>query len=239
MKIAGTILLLAVAVPAASQIPDEFTNLKVLPADIAKGALVQTMRGFSFALGVRCEHCHVGAADFSNADFASDDLEPKRVARRMLQMVKAINGEHIAGLGRTETLDVSCFTCHRGVSRPEPIESILSGTIEESGLQAAIAKYREMREDHYGSASYDFHQVPLNRLAEDLMAAGKPAEAAVILELNDEFNPDSGWIHQLQGEAYTAAGEREKAIAALERALAIDPENPRVKAKLEELRKEK
>src|SRR5262245_25236351 len=40
------------AAPAAGQIPDKFTNLKVLPKDTPKPKLVETMRGFSNALGV-------------------------------------------------------------------------------------------------------------------------------------------------------------------------------------------
>ncbi|HXV14001.1 MAG TPA: c-type cytochrome, partial [Candidatus Krumholzibacteria bacterium] len=49
-----------IAVPAPAQIPDTFTNLKVLPKDIQKAELVGIMRGFSMALNVRCTHCHKG-----------------------------------------------------------------------------------------------------------------------------------------------------------------------------------
>ena len=48
------------ACPAAAQIPEKFVNLQVLPKDLARDSLVQIMRGFSFALGVRCQHCHSG-----------------------------------------------------------------------------------------------------------------------------------------------------------------------------------
>ena len=60
---------------AHSQIPDEFTNLKVLPRGIEKRDLVNTMKNFTFSLGVRCSFCHVGKeeADLSTYDFASDD----------------------------------------------------------------------------------------------------------------------------------------------------------------------
>ena len=79
----GVLVALALATSAAAQIPDQFTNLKVLPKDIAKGELVSLMREFSGALGVRCGHCHVGesATSLEGFDFAADDKEPKRVAR--------------------------------------------------------------------------------------------------------------------------------------------------------------
>ncbi len=47
------LLIIGGADTAAAQIPDKFTNLKVLPKDISKGELVGIMRAFSGALGVR------------------------------------------------------------------------------------------------------------------------------------------------------------------------------------------
>ena len=46
------------ATGAAGQIPDEFTNLQVLPEDITRAELVEIMKGFSGALDVRCSYCH-------------------------------------------------------------------------------------------------------------------------------------------------------------------------------------
>jgi hypothetical protein len=42
------------------QIPDKFTNLKILPSGVPRAELVRVMREFASALGVRCNHCHVG-----------------------------------------------------------------------------------------------------------------------------------------------------------------------------------
>ena len=77
------VILFVASTPVAAQIPDEFTNLKVLPKDISKREMVSIMRSFAGALGVRCKHCHVGEDPNSleGYDFASDDPEPKRVAR--------------------------------------------------------------------------------------------------------------------------------------------------------------
>src|SRR5262249_51104937 len=89
-------LLLAMSMTAQlskAQFPDKFTNLKVLPKEITKQQLQSTMRGFAFALGVRCEHCHAekpGGQKFE-LDFASDDKEEKKTARLMLEMVSGIN----------------------------------------------------------------------------------------------------------------------------------------------------
>ena len=69
--VAGVGLLLSAAA-AGAQIPDKFENLQVLPKDIPKDQLVQTMRSFANALGVRCVHCHAAKdpQDMKTMDFA-------------------------------------------------------------------------------------------------------------------------------------------------------------------------
>ena len=67
-------------------------NLQVLPKDIARDSLTQVMRGFTRALGVRCDYCHVQATpDFSRTPsnmggwaWDRDDKLPKRTAREMI-----------------------------------------------------------------------------------------------------------------------------------------------------------
>lgn len=233
----GPILLLAAA-PAFSQIPDTFENLQVLPKDIDRRDLIETMRGFSFSLGARCEHCHVGGPALDTMSFASDEKDTKRTARRMLLMVRAINEEHIANLETKGKLEVSCFTCHRGVVRPEPIEAHVEATLSSSGLEAAIARYRALRKEQYGSGAYDFGVTPLNRLGESLLDSGNADMAAAVLELNAEFHPDSSWLHDLLGEAYFRTGDRERARASFEKSLSLNPENSRAKKRLEELRRQ-
>ncbi len=73
---------------AVAQIPDVFTNLKVLPKDIGKRELINVMRGFAGAVGGRCNYCHVGenADTLEGFDWASDDVETKPVARAMMKM---------------------------------------------------------------------------------------------------------------------------------------------------------
>jgi hypothetical protein len=102
--------------------PPDPTNLQVLPKDIPKLQLVQMMRGFTQALGVRCEHCHAGEGnDLSKFDFASDARPAKLAARKMIVMAREINTKLLAGFppGRDEaTPAVTCFTCHRGQTKP-------------------------------------------------------------------------------------------------------------------------
>src|SRR4051794_6586365 len=81
-------------ITALAQVPDNFTNLQVLPKDISKEDLTQVMRNFSFATGLNCENCHVQGAD-KKMNFAADDKEQKKTARVMWKMVMSINGDYI------------------------------------------------------------------------------------------------------------------------------------------------
>jgi Photosynthetic reaction centre cytochrome C subunit/Tetratricopeptide repeat len=223
---------------ARAQIPDKFTNLQILPKDITKPKLVEIMRGFAGGLGVRCGFCHVGEGPgLTNMDFASDDKDNKKTARVMLRMVRAINGDYLASLGDEHRTRVECQTCHRGVTEPERLDALLEEVIEEKGAEAAVARYKELREKYLEQGSYDFSDWPLNRLGESLVKDKKAGDAVTILELNAEVHPASGWTRYLLGEAYQAAGDRDKAKASYRKALELAPDNEAAKKRLEELEK--
>ncbi len=84
---------LVLAAPLAAQLPDSFENLEVLPKDIGQRELIEVMKGFSGALGVRCQHCHVGeeGKPLSDFDFVSDERPAKDAARVMMRMTEKIN----------------------------------------------------------------------------------------------------------------------------------------------------
>src|SRR5690348_1187915 len=106
------------APPTAAAEP-QFKNLQVFPKDITRDQLFGNMKGFSQALGVRCVHCHVGeeGKPLSTFDFASDAKWQKQTARKMLTMVHRINSEDF-GVKEFKDVKVTCFTCHRGATKP-------------------------------------------------------------------------------------------------------------------------
>jgi len=97
-------------------------NLQVLPKDIPRPQLLQTMQAFNQALGVQCSHCHqfIGPGDPMN-DMASDVKPQKNAARAMMRMATAINPQVQQAVSKTaETATrVGCWTCHRGQAIPE------------------------------------------------------------------------------------------------------------------------
>jgi tetratricopeptide (TPR) repeat protein len=227
---------------ALAQVPDEFTNLKVLHKDATKAELLETMKSFTQALGVRCEFCHVGEAGrpLSEFDFASDDKETKRTARVMMQMVQSINNDYVSKVDSGGTHDrwVSCATCHRGHEQPETIREAMDRAYDEGGIAKLLSSYRELREQYYGGAGYDFRENPLVGFATELAARGKPEEAVQVLEMDAEFFPNSANPYLFQSFIKMEAGDTEGAIELVTKALQVEPDNQRAKMMLERLRKQ-
>jgi tetratricopeptide (TPR) repeat protein len=229
-QVIGLVLASAVLAPALQSQgkfpPDSFTNLKVLPKTIGKQELVATMRSFALGLGVRCTYCHVGreGAPLDSLKFASDDKRPKRVARVMMDMVKHINEEHLADVPeRPEPhVVVKCETCHHGVARPRLLTDELALYLADSGLAAATRHYRDLRTRYYGSAAYDFRELPLVDLARSESRARRAENALGLLQLSAEFFPTSGLTLAARGDVYLEQGDTAQALASYREALAKD-----------------
>lgn len=224
--------LLLVAPPLSAQIPDEFTNLKLLDKDIGKQELVGIMRNWATGLGVRCNHCHVGPDNLQGMDFATDEKEHKRAARVMLEMSRAINRQYVGSWEEgAEAKDheyqmVSCFTCHRGQAKPpQKLTWILGETAMSEGVDAAMAQYTELKADYYGAGLYDFREGIFGELAQSAFEAGKLDAAMRILQSSLEIYPESADLHAFLGMALMQSGDVAGAAAKFDEALTLDPEN--------------
>lgn len=234
VKICSLTILLVLAAPLSAQVPDEFTNLKVLDKEIGKQELIGIMRGWSGALGVRCNHCHVGPDNLQGMDFADDEKEHKRAARAMLEMAIAINSQYIGSWEESgsegEHQGVNCFTCHRGQPKPPTkLTSILSKTAESEGVDAAMAQYKELKAEHFGAGVYDFRERIFGELAQDAFEAGEVDTAMQILRSSLEIYPESADLHAFMGMALLQSGDAEGAAGKFDEALALDPDNVNAK----------
>lgn len=229
-RVAPTIAIaLSLMAPSVSaQVPDEFTNLQVLPQDIGKRELMSLMRGFAGGLGVRCNYCHLGddPDSLEGYDFASDEEEAKQVARVMMQMTNKINQEMLPATGRRELTRVECVTCHRGVTDPRPLADILLKVAQARGADAAVSRYEDLHDEYYGTGAYDFSPGTLNGTAEKLARADDVQGAIRLMQLNIEQDPDVAYSHLLLGQFYAAAGDKAAAIASVKRSLELEPDNP-------------
>jgi hypothetical protein len=83
----------------------KYKNIQLLKG-IPSERLMKVMFAFKSSLGVDCTYCHI------KDQFEKDDKPTKQTARKMIQLVRDTN----AKLGTTTR--VTCFTCHRGSTRP-------------------------------------------------------------------------------------------------------------------------
>jgi hypothetical protein len=93
------------------ELPDHFKNLKVLPEDIKKEELLNIMKAFNKALGVRCNHCHTMQP---KPDWAAD-TDHKKIARSMMTMTQKISHDYFTW---PDAPKATCFMCHRGAEKP-------------------------------------------------------------------------------------------------------------------------
>lgn len=81
-----------------------FSNIQVL-TDMSDRDIQLTMQSWTRQFGVTCFECHV------QGDFASDARGRKLTARRMAEIVRALNETpYFAQASRT----ADCFLCHQG-----------------------------------------------------------------------------------------------------------------------------
>lgn len=109
--------------------PEKLENLQVFPQDIETRRLLDVMKAYSQALGVRCWFCHVGqeGQDLAEFNFVSDEKAHKQVAREMMKMVMMIREKNLPEVVRIQREvegnadadpKVNCYTCHRGKAKP-------------------------------------------------------------------------------------------------------------------------
>ncbi len=185
------------------------------------------------------QFCHTESdgLDQPDDDFASDEKATKQKARAMLEMVRAINQNHIAELpARGEpNIEVTCVTCHAGKNRPTTLEQEVSWALADGGIETMRARYAELRERYFGMGAYNFGTRTLEGIARSLQS-DNPDAAMAAIEMNLEHYPESAQSWLTKGVLHQAAGENEAAIAAFERSLELAPANPVATQRLKQLR---
>jgi len=102
------------AAAAPKKAEEQFKNIQVLKGTPAE-QVFPTMQFITASLGVECEFCHVQNA------FDKDDKKPKQTARKMMEMMFAINKNNFDG-----HREVTCYSCHRGNAHPAAIPAVMA-----------------------------------------------------------------------------------------------------------------
>jgi hypothetical protein len=101
--------------PSEKKVEEVYKNIEVLKG-IPSDQLIPAMEFMNTALGVECGFCHV------ERHFDQDDKKPKQQARKMIQMMAAINQGNFDGRQK-----VTCNTCHRGSRLPVRVPALGEG----------------------------------------------------------------------------------------------------------------
>ena len=118
---------------------EQFKNIKVLKGVPAE-QVFPAMQFITVSLGVECEFCHVKGAD-GKLEFDKDDKKPKQTARKMMEMMFAINKDNFDG-----HREVTCNSCHRGSTDPVGTPAVMTEEPKEEARAAAEAKKGEAGE---------------------------------------------------------------------------------------------
>ncbi len=183
------------------------------------------MRAMNAALGVGCTYCHVVTAD-RRVDYRAEGSPKKAIARKMMEMTADINARVwlATGTDAAREQSVTCQSCHRGVTVPAPIATILGRAIEQDGPEAAVAQYRELRRRYYERDVYDFTEAELLRIAR-VYVDNNPDVAIALAKMNLDWRPASAASYVVMAFAYTRKLDDASAIPLLRKALELDPEN--------------
>ena len=95
---------------------DKPKNLQVLEFESVRD-LKKYMKKIQKDLGVKCKFCH-------DINDKSLDTPHKKIARVMMRMQMDLNKSFFAQIGDSllkheNTLQISCWTCHRGTNEPQ------------------------------------------------------------------------------------------------------------------------
>jgi tetratricopeptide (TPR) repeat protein len=159
------------------------------------------------------------------------------IARAMIAMTRDLNARISEATGKSaaDATQVTCVTCHHGVTIPGQLSDIVAKATVEQSPDEAIALYKDLRQRYYGGQSYDFREETLLDAAQRVVRID-PLASIPLLRLNLEYYPQSVRSYIQIAYAYTRKLDDEAAIAALQKALEIEPENGVVKGQLEQLK---
>jgi predicted choloylglycine hydrolase len=109
--------------------------------------------------------------------------------------------------------------------------------IAECGLENTISWYQEVKDKHLKLYSYSFFEGLVQELGLDLLNENKMAEAIAVFRFNAHAYPASADVWEQLGDAYMKASNQKLAIENFEKSLQLNPQNAKLKKKLEQLRK--
>ena len=123
------------------------------------------------------------------------------------------------------------------VNETQSAATVLGHVFAESGIDAALKKYAEIKDAP--SEKYYFDEVEMNRTGYQLINQNKLKEAVEVFKMNVELYPESWNVYDSLGEGYMLLGAKELAVEYYKKSLEINPDNANGIAMLKRLEEEK
>jgi cyclase len=124
-------------------------------------------------------------------------------------------------------------TKHNNKILPVSINDPVTKALMDSGIEAAINKYDELRDKF--PEKYNFAENQLNELGYELLNRNMVKEAIEMLKLNAEAYPNSSNVYDSLAEAYMTDKQTDLAIKYYQKSLELDPSNTNAKDLIEKL----
>jgi imidazolonepropionase-like amidohydrolase len=183
------------------------------PADVLRSATINPARF------LHDEAANGSVATGKNADLVLLDANPLDDIKNTQRIAAVVVRGRYFDRG---ALDGLLATVEKIANLPS-ISATLMPIVQKDGVDAAIAKYRDLKAHQAGA--YDFSESELNALGYALLRMKNVDEAVKIFELNVEMYPASADAYDSLGEAFIAQGNREKAITNYRKSLELNPNN--------------
>jgi tetratricopeptide (TPR) repeat protein len=105
----------------------------------------------------------------------------------------------------------------------KPVSELVAEIIERDGIQAAIDKYRDVKENK--KEEYDFSENLLNSLGYAYLSTDEMDKALAVFKLNIEAYPEGFNTYDSYAEALMKKGDKEGAIEYYKKSLELNPGN--------------
>lgn len=116
-----------------------------------------------------------------------------------------------------------------------PASEVLLRVVEHQGVDKAIERFHEMKDQYRTIYRYNYSEQEINTLGYTLLRDNKIEAAIEIFKLNVSEHPKSWNVYDSLGEAYMNQGEKELAIKNYQKSLKLNPNNKNGKDMLEKL----
>jgi len=111
----------------------------------------------------------------------------------------------------------------------KPISLVLAKCETTDEIHGAVVHFRKSK------AAYSIRRDAVNGLGFQFLSDKKMDMGLAVLEFNAEEHPRSPWVYESLAEAYLMIGNREQAIANLDKVLELDPNHSYARKKMEDL----